>query len=301
MYAGPAGFWLLRDRTEADLNLPGPAPQLGDPPGTRHYEIPLAIQDRSFHADGSLFYPEGRQFFDEYKGPYHPETPASPHWNPEVFGNAMLVNGRTWPYLEVEPRLYRFRMLNGSNSRFMVLRFDRAGLVFHQIGSDGGLLPGAPLRQDQLLMAPAERVDAIVDFSAFQPGDEIVMLNLGPDEPYKGPNPEEKQAAADPKTTGLVMKFKVTALTENGNKGEIPTQLPAIDALTTSLQPRDITLNEHMYDAAGIPVAALLGTGAQGPLTWGDAVTENPMVGDVEIWRIINLTEDAHPVHLHLV
>jgi FtsP/CotA-like multicopper oxidase with cupredoxin domain len=134
VYAGPAGFWLLRSDDAADnptvagtgapAVLPGPAPQPADPAGRSYYEIPLAIQDRSFQTDGSLFYPDSRAFFDTFTGPYVPDSPVPPIWNPEFFGNCMVVNGRTWPYLEVEPRRYRFRILNGCNSRFLVLRVD---------------------------------------------------------------------------------------------------------------------------------------------------------------------------------
>jgi bilirubin oxidase len=104
VYAGPAGFYLIRGGAD-DVpagTLPGPAPAPGDPPGTRYYEIPIAIQDRSFNADGSLFYPDTREFFDEFPGPYIPGSDVPPIWNPEFFGNAMVVNGRTWPHLEVE-------------------------------------------------------------------------------------------------------------------------------------------------------------------------------------------------------
>ena len=301
VYAGLAGFWLIRDDVEDGLNLPGPAPRLGDPAGTRYYEIPIAIQDRSFNEDGSLFYPDSRAFFDgeEYAGPYLPTTDIHPLWNPEVFGNAIVVNGRTWPYLEVEPRLYRFRFLNGSNSRFLILQFDRQ-LDFHQIGSDGGLLPGTPVVLNQLLMAPAERADVLVDFSAFEVGDEISLLNLGPDEPFGG-LPVDPEVQADAQTTGQVMQFRVVASTEQGNRGEIPTSLPAIERLETTLPARDVTLNEEMSQFADIPIEADLGTPNGGALGWDEPITENPMVGDIEVWRIINLTVDAHPIHLHLV
>jgi spore coat protein A len=301
VYAGLAGFWLIRDDVEDSLNLPGPAPQLGDKPGTSYYEIPMAIQDRSFNEDGSLFYPDTREFFDGYDGPFTPDTPVSPVWNPEFFGNTMVVNGKTWPYLEVEPRLYRLRLLNGCNSRFLILEFDQEGLTFHQIGSDGGLLPDEPVELDQLLMAPAERADIIVDFSDFESGDVITLLNLGPDEPFGGGNPGFDFDPADPNTTGQVMQFRVVPLTDNGNPGEIPEELPPIDPLDTELPMRDLTLNEEVYEPADIPIAALLGTVADGPLTWGDEITENPGLNDTEIWRLYNLTEDAHPIHLHLV
>jgi FtsP/CotA-like multicopper oxidase with cupredoxin domain len=299
VYSGLAGFWILRDESEDGLNLPGPAPRPGDAAGTRYYEIPMAIQDRTFNTDGSLFYPSSRAFFDEYAGPYAPETDVSPIWNPEFFGNSIVVNGRTWPYLEVEPRLYRFRLLNGSNARFLILKFDR-DLSFHQIGNEGGLLPDKPIELQELLMAPAERADVIVDFSAFKPGEEITLLNLGPDSPF-GNLPVDPADQSNPETTGLVMQFKVIDRTDQGNPGQIPAALPAIPALTTSLPPRDVTLNEKANQQVDIPVEAQLGSGADGPLDFNDDVTEKPTVGDTEIWRIINLTEDAHPIHLHLV
>ena len=120
-------------------SLPGPAPALGDPPGREYYEIPIAIQDRSFNADGSLFYPDNRAFFEgldrrqlqiSRSSPTQPATAPSdisPIFNPEFFGNTMVVNGRTWPYLEVEQRRYRFRFLNGCNSRFLILRAAATG------------------------------------------------------------------------------------------------------------------------------------------------------------------------------
>jgi hypothetical protein len=109
VYAGPAGFYVLRGGPK-DLPggiLPGPAPALGDSAGCRYYENPIAIQDRSFNIDGSLFYPDSREFFDGFAGPFIPDSDISPIWNPETFGNAMVVNGRTWPELQVEPRRYR--------------------------------------------------------------------------------------------------------------------------------------------------------------------------------------------------
>ena len=91
-------------------------------PREQYYEIPLAIQDRSFNINGSLFYPDTRAFFDDFEGPYVPGSDVPPIWNPEFFANTMVVNGKTWPLLEVEPRRYRFRLLNGCNSRFLILK-----------------------------------------------------------------------------------------------------------------------------------------------------------------------------------
>ena len=169
VYAGPAGFWLLRGGPGDDggdhqgqrpARLPGRHPALGDAPGMDYYEIPIVIQDRSFNDDGSLFYPDNRAFFeglepDQLQIPFIPDdaisngtnepSDVSPIWNPEFFGNMMVVNGRTWPYLEVEQRRYRFRYLNGSDSRFLILATDQAGMQFHQIGADGGFLAAVGL------------------------------------------------------------------------------------------------------------------------------------------------------------
>ena len=135
--AGHQVRYLVRDAYESGLNLPGPYGQ---------YEIPLLIQDRSFNADGSLFYPTSRTFFDGFAGPYLPTPDISPIWNPEFFGNTMMVNGNTWPFLNVEQRRYRFRFLNACNARTLLLTLDRSGLPFWQIGADGGFLrrPSAP-------------------------------------------------------------------------------------------------------------------------------------------------------------
>ncbi|MDF3043486.1 MAG: bilirubin oxidase, partial [Thermomicrobiales bacterium] len=185
VYAGPAGFYLLRG---GETDLPeGTLPASASASGTASYEIPLAIQDRSFTADGALFYPPSRAFFDDFAGPYIPESDVSPIFNPEVFGNTMVVNGRTWPLLEVEPRRYRLRFLNGCNSRFLILKLasdPRAlrpasgALPFHQIGSDGGFLPTL-VTLDQLLLGPAERADVILDISEVSPGAELFLINEG--------------------------------------------------------------------------------------------------------------------------
>ena len=121
---------------------------------------PIAIQDRSFNTDGSLFYPDTREFFDDYDGPYIPTTDVSPIWNPEFFGNCIVVNGRTWPYLEVAPGRYRLRLLNGCQSRFLILKFDDPRVDVWQIGSEGGYLR-APVQLKEILMSPAERADII--------------------------------------------------------------------------------------------------------------------------------------------
>jgi spore coat protein A, manganese oxidase len=167
VYAGPAGFWLLRTAAGGEEGLvsgtlPGPAPVADDDPNFNAAvrntirEIPIVIQDRSFNADGSLFYPADRAFFEGLTPPelqidFIPDggSDISPIWNPEAFFNTMVVNGTTWPELEVAPAIYRFRFLNGCNSRFLNLRMavvngqgrELHEIPFYQIGAEQSLLP----------------------------------------------------------------------------------------------------------------------------------------------------------------
>jgi FtsP/CotA-like multicopper oxidase with cupredoxin domain len=298
IYAGLAGFWLIRDQLEDGLDLPGPPPRLGDLPGTPVYEIPLVIQDKTFGENGALWYPSSRAQYDDYTGPYIPDSDVPPIWGPEFIGNSIVVNGRTWPYLEVEPRLYRFRMLNASDARTLIVNFDRADIEFVQIGGDGGRQYNAPVRATQLVMGPAERFDVIVDFSKLGVGDTVTMLNVGPDDPWGGP--DAGQDPADPSTTGQIMQFRVVPLTNAGNPGKIPTTLPPRETLTPNAPPRDLLLAE--LDADGeFPTHVLLGTVTLGPLLWTAPTTEVIKLNDTEIWRVANTTDDAHPIHIHLI
>ncbi|WP_055589132.1 multicopper oxidase family protein [Streptacidiphilus griseoplanus] len=317
VYAGMAGFYLLRGGP-ADLPegvLPGPAPQLGDPPGIRYHEIPLAIQDRTFTPDGELHYPPSRADFDGFAGPYIPRSDISPIWNPEFYGNTVVVNGRTWPVLPVEPRRYRCRFLNGCNARFLVLKIvtdplarrpARPALPLWQIGSDGGFLP-SPVQLDQLLAAPAERADVIVDFTSVPVGTELYLINEGPDGPFSSGVAGTDFEAADPHTTGQVMKFVVQPLTSPDRT--VPPDrlaLPAFEGLGAASTTRRVALAEArsaVLPGVG-PRAVLLGTvegGRPDTLGWDDPITENPEVGATEIWEIHNFTPDAHPIHIHEV
>jgi FtsP/CotA-like multicopper oxidase with cupredoxin domain len=289
---------------------------VGADPFGRFYEIPLAIQDRSFNADGSLFYPDSRAFFDDFGGPYIPDSDVSPIWNPEFFGNTMVVNGRTWPVLQVEPRRYRFRCLNGCNSRFLILKIvgdpkaerpATAALPFWQIGADGGFLP-ASVMLDQLLMAPAERADVIVDFTNVPEGTALYLINEGPDEPFGGGTPGTAFHAADPATTGQVMKFVVASLaSRDTSQDPARLTLPAFRPLGDASNTRQVSLNEEASTFPGFdgPIAALLGTldksGKPVLKGWDDPITENPVLNSIEIWEMRNFTEDAHPIHIHEV
>lgn len=263
VYAGLAGFYLLRDRTEKQLNLPsGP------------YEVPLVIQDRSFKPDASLLYPATIV--------------------PEFFGNTILVNGKVWPFLEVEPRRYRFRFLNGSNARFYNLKLDPA-LAMVQIGVDGGFLK-RPVNVSELLLAPAERADVIIDFAGFE-GATFTLTNNAPTPFPNGDSPDAN--------TSLVMQFRVTLPLSGKDGSRIPPKLPAgpFPRLKDVVRVRDLTLNERMDEMGR--VLPLLGTrdihGRPLPLPWGDSTTEMPQLDTVEIWRLINTTADTHPIHPHLV
>lgn len=271
VYAGPAGFYLIRDLRTLGLRLPGPAPLPGlDPNGNPLvrrliHEIPIVIQDRSFNADGSLFYPDNRDFFEALASGtlasagilFTPDgfSDVAPIWNPEFFGNTMVVNGRTWPRLEVERARYRLRLLNGSDSRFLILRFEGEALPFVQIGGDQGFLP-APLTRTRLLLGPAERADVIVDFSSLAPGTRIVMENVGPDEPFGGGAPcvagttpgfDCDFEPSDPGSTGQVMAFDVVPSLFR-DRSRVPPTLPAEGPLPPTTNVRRISLNEAMSD-----------------------------------------------------
>jgi spore coat protein A, manganese oxidase len=270
IYMGLAGMYILRDDIEDSLNLPsGP------------YEIPLIIQDRNIAPDGSLVYPE-------------PSVPPLP----EFFGESVLVNGKVWPFLAVEPRKYRFRILNASNARFFrlaLLESDREGQptgtrgpAFVQIGSDGGLL-SQPVSRQSILAAPAERFDVIVDFSAHA-GNTFVLTNDA-----CAPFPD-----GDDVVPTRVMMFKVSRTSLGPDLSSLPRSLPAVSRpdLSDVTETRDLVLTEvesssHTGDE---PLMSLInGAG------WDDPITEKPRAGSTEIWRIINRTDDAHPMHVHLV
>ena len=325
---GPAGFWLIRggaDDINLGFNRPGQQLFVGVNPAEPITEIPIAIQDRSFNDDGSIFYPDSRALFDGFTGPYAPISDIAPIWNPEFFGDSMMVNGRTWPYLNVEQKQYRLRFLNGDNSRFLILQMDN-GMNFTQIGAEGGFL-ASPAMLNRLLLGGAERADVIVNFTNIPVGTNITLQNVGPDEPFGGgvPCPIGQDpitnpgcgdfAPANPATTGRVMQFRVVAATtpDTSTPADQIT-LPPIVPLGAENKVRNLSLNEECSNSSltgfQCPKAALLGTvmfnattGAPMgmPMMWGDAVTENVTLGATEIWDIYDFTVDAHPIHLHQV
>jgi bilirubin oxidase len=319
VYAGLAGLYLLRGGS-GDLPagvLPGPAPAVGDSAGTKYFEIPLVIEDRSFDADGSLYYPRSRTEFDGFTGPYigSGDSDISPIWNPETFGNTIIVNGRTWPSLKVEARRYRFRILNQSQTRALILKIASmpdaprpaaAALPFWVIGADGGFLP-APANVSQIVLGGAERADVIVDFTGLK-GSTLYLINEGPDEPFGGGKTGVDFQPANPATTGQVLSFVVgpaTSADTSTPPGQL--KLPSVSLPPASQVTRRLSLNEEdSATLAGVgPRAGLLGiVDANGyPVheMWMDAATETPAAGSTETWELYNFTEDAHPIHVHLV
>jgi spore coat protein A len=267
VYAGLEGFYLVHDRTEEKLPLP-----------REPFDIPLLIQDRTFNSDASLFYPSS--------------------WVPEFFGNTILVNGKVWPFLNVEPRRYRFRFANVSNSRFYRLRIDPA-LPFHVIGTDDGLLEH-PVTVNEFVLGPAERVEAILDFTDHRDGT-FTVTNSAPS-PFPDGDPPDQN-------TSLIMQFRVVLPLSSPDRSRIPRCLADVDDLDPrkAVRTRDLTLNERMeqMEDGSERLILLLGTrnltGRPQPYTWGDSTTEYPILNTIEIWRLINTTIDTHPIHLHLV
>jgi spore coat protein A len=282
VYAGLAGFFILRDDMDTGLR----DNPLGLP--AYPYEVPIVIQDRLFTADGQLYYPS------------EPEEPGqpSPSVLPEFFGEFVLVNGQAWPVLNVEPRSYRLRLLNGSDSRFynmwitpgMTTGFG-AGPTIWQIGTDGGLLY-APVPLDQLTIGPGERADTVVDFSGFE-GQTLVLRN-------NARSPFPKGEAVNPQTTGQIMALRVgTTVTEPDNPLPATLRATPIAPLGSPVRTRRLVLFEGEDEYGRL--MPMLGTTDEGAMHFDHPITENPMMDDVEIWEVFNATEDAHPIHLHLV
>jgi spore coat protein A len=278
VYAGLAGIYFIRDdqdtgETDNPLGLPaGP------------YELPLVLQDKTFNADGSFFYPT------EGVTPYHPE------WVPEFFGDVAVVNAKIWPFVDVEPRRYRLRIVNGSQSRFYNLQFadENSGrpLPFTQIGAEGGLLR-APVPLTALLIAPGERADIVIDFAGHRNRSFIVTNNA------RAPYPMGGRA-----TLSQLLKIRVNR-TLQGTDATTPAsnlQLPALPALPGPSVTRVQHLSETLDPITGAPIhlnvedAPYLDEQTNLP-----DVTTKPSAGAVEDWLLVNTTADTHPIHLHLV
>jgi spore coat protein A len=246
-YAGLFGMFLIRDKFEESLHLP-----------TGKYEVPLLFYDRDFTTDGQLFY-------NTSGDPEHP-------WIPEFSADGILINGKIRPFLEVEPRLYRFRLVNTANSRFFNLVLSN-GQPFTQIGSDQGFL-SAPVDLKLVSLAPAERADVLIDFS--QSAGQTLHFRTG---------------AFD------ILELRVARQSPSPQAFSIPKILRTVPrvAESTATKTRTITLHEYK-DKYGMSMVMLLNR-----KRWHEPTTEFPKLDSTEIWEFVNLTEDTHPMHLHLV
>jgi spore coat protein A len=331
--SGLAAVYLLRDqfdtgRSNNPLKLPA---------GSQ--EIELVIQDRQFDTNGQLIFPDGTPPDNPTGLNGGPPNPGvHPYWIPEFFGDTIMVNGKTWPFLNVEPRRYRFRIVNASNARFYQMRLvdssrGAPGPAFWQIGTDGGLLDRPVLLNQPgiapnlpLTLAPGERADIIIDFAHFA-GGTFTLVNSAA-APFPGGDPP------DPATTGKIMQFKVNQALSSADATYNPAsgaplrggrnQEPAIVRLTnpttgtlasgvTPTVKRQLVLIE--VEGPGGPIEVLLNNSkwsgvrdgttvpipGSRPDTAGDFMTELPRVGATEEWEILNMTEDAHPIHIHLI
>ncbi len=298
-YAGQAGFYIIRDAFDT-----GNANNAwGLPAGA--YEIPIAIQDKTFTASGELFYPSTSVQDPDSDNDIDPST------LPEMFGDTIVVNGKAWPFLNVEPRTYRFHLLNGSDSRFYNFFIPAAGspnanVPIVQIGGDQGIFNTA-VTLNSLLLAPGERADVIINFTGLQ-GQSLVLRN-------NAKTPYPKGETVNPQTTGQIMQFRV-GTTVTTPASPIPTTLrggpgqPAwIDPLTATTDPvtgqakvRKVGLFEIMDQYGRItPMLGTVGSATDGPKGFMEPVTETPFLNDTEIWEVYNTTADSHPIHLHLV
>lgn len=261
VYAGLVGAYLLMDPCNyLDNECLSPLP-------TGKYDIPLIIQDRSFNDDGSSFFSaEG-------------DNPSThPYWRRFFYGNTITVNGKTWPRLDVKQTAYRFRIVNASNSRFYKFKLSNNQKLI-QIGSDGGYLR-KPAYMDTIELAPAERAEIVIDFSQYNVGEEVLLLNVTEDE------------ETDKETTGQVMKFRVKYRC-SCRPICIPDRLNDIPKLRTNVTNRIVTLNALNNDEG---LEALFLNGQK----WVSPVSESVMVGSIQMWEVVNLANGPHPIHIHL-
>ncbi|MHC1745458.1 MAG: multicopper oxidase family protein [Syntrophobacteraceae bacterium] len=280
VFAGMAGMYILKDDPNEPANLPA-----GD------QDIPLVIQDKSFDLAGQIFY--------NLASNPQPNPLVHPFWIPEFLGDAIVVNGKTWPFLNVAPRKYRFRILNGSQARFYDLRFSD-GRLFDVIATDGGYLQ-TPVNTNKLVVAPGERYQIVVDFTSAA-GTTIVLKNTAR-------TPYPAGAPADQQTVGQILQLRVTGtpVTDPAVPNPLrPVNLPYFDLTAPGAIPataihRQLTLNEIASPLGPLQLALNNTVYNQTVSGFTDRNTEKPAVGDTEIWEIINISADAHPIHIHLI
>ncbi|KAK4779857.1 hypothetical protein SAY87_015963 [Trapa incisa] len=267
LLAGLVGAYVIRQpEIESPLELPS-----GD-----GFDRVLVVFDRSFRVDGSL-----------YMSSTGNNPSIHPQWQPEYFGDAIIVNGKAWPYMKVGRRKYRFRIINASNARFFQLLFTN-GLNFTIVSSDSAYLRRS-VEAREVLLAPSEIVDLVVDFSRSK--TETAVLENKACYPFPSGDPVNE-------ANGRVMKFIVEESPEGSSSdaSKVPKRLIGYPRarLSDASQTRYIAMFEytspddeptHLY-LNGLPYSA--------------PATETPRAGATELWYVINLTEDNHPLHIHL-
>ena len=242
-------------------------------PSCDEFDRTLIVFDRSFRTDGSI-----------YMNSTGDNPSIHPHWQPEYFGDTIIVNGKAWPHMTVRRRMYRFRIINASNARFFRFFFTN-GLRFIHVGSDSAYLNEA-VTTNEFLLGPSEIADVVVDFSKSK-NDSAILANDAP-YPYPTGDPVDEE-------NGTVMKFIISTHPEN-DMGRTPNKLiqypgPNLSSVT---QTRYITMYEY-ESSTGNPTHLYLNG-----ISFDSPITETPKVGATEVWNVINLTEDNHPLHIHL-
>jgi spore coat protein A len=161
--------------------------------------------------------------------------------------------------------------LNAANGRFYRLSLSNGG-VMHQIGSDQGLL-AAPVALKQIDLAPGERLDVVIDFAEFR-GAKVQLQS----EPF------------------AMMQFRVNAQAVV-DSSVLPAVLTGIERIAeiSAVATRRLTLDENLSGVAESMGMLLNKT------PWHAPITEKPRLNSTEIWELVNLTDDVHPIHLHMV
>jgi FtsP/CotA-like multicopper oxidase with cupredoxin domain len=286
--AGPAGFFNISDPPNEPAGLP-----------SGKYEINVVFQDRDFNAPqpgsnlATINFPNGLNWAQVAPVAFQtPLTPGGnptvhPQWVPEYFGTFPIVNGMAWPVLNVEPRKYRFHFLDGSNARCWALqRSDMLPMTI--IGDDQGYLSG-PQSVAKLTMCPGERYDVIIDFTGQLVGAKIYLTNVAPAPFPRGVIPTKFDV-------GKPMQFKVVALTAPDTSVVPATLVPVTPLSQVGAPIREMVLNEVLDAVTLFPLRVQIdGKSFEAP------ITETPTKGTTEVWKFINTTGDAHPIHLHLV
>jgi len=276
-HMGLAAFYLIKDPVNEPMNLPSGA-----------FDQEIAIQDRMFDTNGQLLFPAAGI-----------NPTVHPFWMPEFFGDTIVVNGKTWPYFAVEPRRYRLRLLNGSNARVYNLSLDNPKVPVYLIATDDGYLD-APVKITSLLLAPGERAEIVVDFKRVPKG-RTMMINDAK-APYPAGAPADRQTvyqillfqvnkplsspdlSCDPAAGACSLRPNNPIVRLNPSPANVPTRRLTLNEELGPLGPLEMTLNNSKLEKLGMP----------------NAVSERPRVGATEIWEIVNLTADTHPIHTHL-